>query len=131
MNIQIFIFDTTLRDGEQVSGCQLNTTEKISVITGYLGLLPSASIGKFTSFFEPVHCFYPQAAGKNATNPLGSILSTAMMFEYSFDLTQEAELIRKAVYQSLTEKITTEDISRGKAHTTSEAGNWIADFIAA
>ncbi|MDR1881110.1 MAG: 3-isopropylmalate dehydrogenase, partial [Tannerellaceae bacterium] len=69
-------------------------TDEASVITGSLGMLPSASIGMHTSVFEPVHGSYPQAAGKNIANPLATILSAALMFEYAFNLTEEAGLIR-------------------------------------
>ena len=61
-------------------------TDEGSVITGSLGMLPSASIGLHTSVFEPIHGSYPQAAGKNIANPLATILSAAMMFEYAFGL---------------------------------------------
>ncbi|MDR2146851.1 MAG: 3-isopropylmalate dehydrogenase, partial [Tannerella sp.] len=61
-------------------------TDEASVITGSLGMLPSASIGLHTSVFEPIHGSYPQAAGKNIANPLATILSAALMFEYAFDL---------------------------------------------
>ncbi|HRX12963.1 MAG TPA: 3-isopropylmalate dehydrogenase, partial [Draconibacterium sp.] len=57
-------------------------TDEASVITGSLGLLPSASIGIHTSVFEPIHGSYPQAAGKDIANPVATILSAAMMFEY-------------------------------------------------
>lgn len=65
-------------------------TDEGSVITGSLGMLPSASIGLHTSVFEPIHGSYPQAAGKNIANPLATILSAAMMFEYAFGLKEEA-----------------------------------------
>src|SRR5258707_11419709 len=71
-------------------------SDESSVITGSLGLLPSASVGNSTALFEPIHGSYPQAAGKDIANPLGSILSAAMMLDY-FNLPKEAELVRKAV----------------------------------
>jgi 3-isopropylmalate dehydrogenase len=105
-------------------------TDEASVITGSLGLLPSASIGLHTSVFEPIHGSYPQAAGKNIANPIAMILSAAMMFEYGFNLLEEAELIRKAVNASMTAGIVTEDIAEGgKAYSTSEVGEWIEQFI--
>jgi 3-isopropylmalate dehydrogenase len=105
-------------------------TDEASVITGSLGMLPSASIGIHTSVFEPIHGSYPQAAGKDIANPLATILSAALMFEYAFGLQAEAEAIRKAVYASLAEKIVTEDItSDGKAYKTSEVGKWITDYL--
>lgn len=104
-------------------------TDEASVITGSLGLLPSASIGLHTSVFEPIHGSYPQAAGKDIANPVATILSAAMMFEYAFNLTDEAEAIRNAVAASMAEGIVTEDIADGQPYKTSETGNWIAEYI--
>ena len=104
-------------------------TDEASVITGSLGLLPSMSKGEYTSVYEPIHGSYPQAAGKNIANPIATILSAAMMFEYSFGLIKEAECIREAVEKSLGNKIVTEDISDNKAFSTTEVGKHIRDFI--
>lgn len=105
-------------------------TDEASVITGSLGLLPSASMGIHTSLFEPIHGSYPQAAGKNIANPLAMILSVALMFEYGFGLMEEGVMIRKAVNASLEAGIVTEDIADGgKSYRTSEVGNWIREFI--
>jgi 3-isopropylmalate dehydrogenase len=105
-------------------------TDEASVITGSLGLSPSASIGIHTSVFEPIHGSYPQAAGKNIANPVATILSAAMMFEYAFDLQAEGSIIRKAVDASLDAKIVTVDIAVDKSYSTSEVGDWIADWVA-
>jgi 3-isopropylmalate dehydrogenase len=105
-------------------------TDEASVITGSLGLLPSASIGQLTSVFEPIHGSYPQAKGKNIANPLGTILSVAMMFEYAFKLKEEAKAIRDTVMYSLEKNVVTEDLSRENARSTSEVGDWIAGEIA-
>lgn len=104
-------------------------TDEASVICGSLGLLPSASIGKLTSVFEPIHGSYPQAAGKNIANPLGTILSASLMFNYAFKLKDEASLIYLAVEQSLKQGIVTEDIANDNPKTTSEVGDWIANYI--
>ena len=105
-------------------------TDEASVITGSLGMSPSASIGIHTSVFEPIHGSYPQAAGKNIANPNGTILSAAMMFEYAFQLKEEAETIKNAVNASLEEGIITEDIAeKVKPSSTSEVGDWIAARI--
>jgi 3-isopropylmalate dehydrogenase len=94
-------------------------------------MLPSASVGEHTSVFEPIHGSYPQAAGKNIANPLATILSAALMFEYAFKLTAEGQVIREAVAASMDAGIVTEDIAgTGKAYSTSEVGDWIADHIA-
>ncbi|MDD3061766.1 MAG: 3-isopropylmalate dehydrogenase [Massilibacteroides sp.] len=105
-------------------------TDEASVITGSLGLLPSASVGIHTSVFEPIHGSYPQAAGKNIANPVATILSAALMFEYAFNLMEEGALIRKAVAASMEAKVVTEDIAgEGKAYKTSEVGDWVATYI--
>lgn len=105
-------------------------TDEASVITGSLGMLPSASIGVHTSVFEPIHGSYPQAAGKNIANPLATILSAALMFEYAFDLQAEGKAIREAVAASMAAGIVTEDIAEGKkASTTSEVGQWIVSKL--
>ncbi len=105
-------------------------TDEASVITGSMGLLASASIGVHTSVFEPIHGSYPQAAGKNIANPLATILSAAMMFEYAFGLMEEGKAIRKAVAASIDEGIVTEDLAAGgKAYSTSEVGDWVANYI--
>lgn len=102
-------------------------TDEASCVSGSMGLLASASIGKHTSLFEPIHGSYPQAAGKNIANPVASILSAAMMFEYSFGLMEEGRIIREAVAASIEEGVVTEDLGGNKS--TSEVGNWIADKI--
>jgi 3-isopropylmalate dehydrogenase len=105
-------------------------TDEASVITGSLGMLPSASIGLHTSVFEPIHGSYPQAAGKNIANPIASVLSAALMFEYAFDLCEEGAAIRQAVAGVMERGIVTEDIaSSGKAFSTSEVGDAIASAI--
>jgi 3-isopropylmalate dehydrogenase len=106
-------------------------TDEASVIAGSMGLLPSASIGIHTSVFEPIHGSYPQAAGKNIANPCATILSAAMMFEYSFGLMEEGALIRKAVEASLENGAVTEDLTEDKsaALSTSGVGDWIVNYI--
>jgi 3-isopropylmalate dehydrogenase len=106
-------------------------TDEASVITGSLGLLPSASIGLHTSVFEPIHGSYPQAAGKNIANPLATILSAALMLESAFNLKEEATMIRKAVDASLEQGKVTEDIDKTNPLSTSAVGDWIADYISA
>lgn len=105
-------------------------TDEASVISGSMGLLPSASIGLHTSVFEPIHGSYPQAAGKNIANPAATILSAAMMFEYAFNMMKEGALIREAVEQSIEQGVITIDLSGdGKSYSTSEVGTWIVDYI--
>jgi len=101
-------------------------SDEASVITGSLGLLPSASVGIHTSVFEPIHGSYPQAAGKDIANPLATVLSAAMMLELALDLNEEAGAVREVVNRSMNEGIVTEDISEGKSYRTSEVGDWLA-----
>ncbi len=105
-------------------------TDEASVLTGSLGMLPSASVGVHTSVFEPIHGSYPQAAGKDIANPLATILSAALMFEYAFGLMEEGKLIREAVSASIDAGVVTVDIAQGeKSYKTSEVGKWIVDYI--
>jgi len=101
-----------------------------SVITGSLGLLPSASMGTHTGVFEPVHGSYPQAAGKNIANPIGTILSAALLLELGLNLGEEAKAVRDAVDASMKAGFVTEDIAEGgKAYKTSEVGDWMAKQV--
>ena len=106
-------------------------TDEASVITGSLGLLPSASIGTGTSLFEPIHGSYPQAAGKNIANPIATILSAAMMFEYAFSDMEAGAAIRRAVDLSIEKNVVTEDIAPEgvKPSSTTEVGDFIAANI--
>jgi 3-isopropylmalate dehydrogenase len=101
-------------------------SDEASVITGSLGLLPSASVGIHTSVFEPIHGSYPQAAGKDIANPLATVLSAAMLLELSLHLTKEAKAVREVVNRSMDKGVVTEDIAEGKAYRTSEVGDWLA-----
>jgi 3-isopropylmalate dehydrogenase len=104
-------------------------TDEASVLTGSLGLLPSASIGLSTSVFEPIHGSYPQAAGKNIANPLGTILSVVMMFDLAFNLKKESEIVQTAVEKSIEADFVTEDLNRTNPKSTSQVGDWIADCV--
>ena len=106
-------------------------TDEASVITGSMGLMPSASIGNENSLYEPIHGSFPQAAGKNIANPLATILSAAMMFEMSFGLKNESDLIKTTVDKSLKNEIVTEDLSdkKGKSFSTSEVGDFLVKEI--
>ena len=105
-------------------------TDEASVITGSLGMLPSASLGLKLSLFEPIHGSYPEVAGMNRANPMAAILSLAMMLEHSFSLSQEADCIRNAVESCISGGILTEDLTDGPAKGTSEVGDAVARFIA-
>lgn len=80
------------------------------MITGSLGMLPSASLGELYGLYEPVHGSAPDIAGKGIANPLAAISSTAMMFKYSFNMSNAAELIESAVTEILEAGYRTADI---------------------
>ena len=106
-------------------------TDEASVISGSMGLMPSASTGEKSALFEPIHGSYPQVAGKNIANPLATILSAAMMFEDAFNLKDEGKAIRDAVNTALESKILTKDLVKdGESYySTSDVGNWISEKI--
>lgn len=85
-------------------------SDEAAVITGSLGMLPSASIGDRYALYEPVHGSAPDIAGKGIANPIATILSVAMMLRYSFGLNQEADAIEKAVESALNKGYRTPDI---------------------
>ncbi|MDX2362039.1 MAG: 3-isopropylmalate dehydrogenase [Crocinitomicaceae bacterium] len=99
-----------------------------SVITGSIGMLPSASVGGNNGLFEPIHGSYPQAKGLDIANPKATILATAMMFDY-FEMYDEANLVREAVDWALAEGIVSEDISPEDATSCSIIGDLIANYI--
>ena len=105
-------------------------TDEGSVITGSMGLLPSASIGESTPVFEPIHGSWPQAKGLNIANPLAQVLSVAMLFEY-FNLKEEGALIRRAVDASLDAYVRTPEIQVEGApkYGTKEIGQWLVEYI--
>ena len=103
-------------------------SDEASVISGSMGLLPSASIGDKTAMFEPIHGSYPQAAGKNIANPLAAVLSAAMMLDY-LEMVDEAVEIREAVKYSLDAGVVTSDLSANKSYSTNRVGDFLANFI--
>lgn len=105
-------------------------TDEGSVISGSMGLLPSASTGTGTPVFEPIHGSWPQAKGKNIANPLAQILSVVMLFEY-FDLKAEGKMVRDAVDASLEANVRTPEIqvAGGAVYGTKEVGEWIVEYI--
>ena len=105
-------------------------TDEGSVISGSMGLLPSASTGEKTPVFEPIHGSWPQAKGKNIANPIAQILSVAMLFEH-FCLTEEGAVIRQAVNAALDANVRTPEIQipDGPFYGTREVGAWIVDYI--
>jgi 3-isopropylmalate dehydrogenase len=107
-------------------------TDEASMITGSIGMLPSASIGGRTGLFEPIHGSAPDIAGTGVANPLAMILSVAMMLKYSFEMTEEASWIERAVEQVLAEGYRTGDIWRegeGKKVGTEEMGERVRSAV--
>tara|TARA_Y100000294_G_scaffold32946_1_gene28312 strand:+ start:120 stop:1226 length:1107 start_codon:yes stop_codon:yes gene_type:complete len=108
-------------------------SDEASMLTGSLGLLPSASLGakdkngNIRSMYEPVHGSAPDIAGKGIANPIASILSFAMALRYSLNLDKEADILEKAVQEVLDEGLRTKDIiSKGmKEVSTSQMGDAI------
>ena len=107
-------------------------SDEASMITGSIGMLSSASLGKTKlGLYEPSHGSAPDIAGKNIANPIATILSAAMMLRYSLDLDKEADAIEAAVAKVLKENYRTVDImSEGMTEcSTSKMGDLIADRI--
>ena len=107
-------------------------SDEASMITGSIGMLSSASLGKTKlGLYEPSHGSAPDIAGKNIANPIATILSAAMMLRYSLDLDKEADAIEAAVAKVLKESYRTVDImSEGMTEcSTSKMGDLIADRI--
>ena len=107
-------------------------SDEASMITGSIGMIPSSSLGEGTrGMYEPIHGSAPDIAGKNLANPIGTILSAAMMLKYSFDMDAESEAIEAAVNKALDDGYRTGDImSEGMTQVTcSEMGDKILENI--
>ncbi|WP_270914600.1 3-isopropylmalate dehydrogenase [Allofournierella sp. CML151] len=86
-------------------------SDEASMITGSIGMIPSSSLGEGSrGLYEPIHGSAPDIAGQNKANPIGTILSAAMMLKYSFDLDEEAAAIEAAVNKALDEGLRTGDM---------------------
>ncbi len=90
-------------------------SDEASIITGSLGMLPSATIGGTVNLYEPVHGSAPDIAGTGKANPLGAILTAAMVLRHSANLEQDAAAIEAAVRTVLADGHRTADIARGNA----------------
>ena len=107
-------------------------SDEASMLTGSIGMMPSASLSSGSlGMYEPIHGSAPDIAGKNIANPLGTILSAAMMLRYSFDLTKEADAIEAAVDRVLNDGYRTGDIMQEgcKQVFCSEMGDLVAQRI--
>jgi 3-isopropylmalate dehydrogenase len=89
-------------------------SDEAGVITGSLGMLPSATIGGAVNLYEPVHGSAPDIAGTGKANPLGAILTAAMVLRHSANLEQDAKAVEQAVHKVLNAGYRTADIARGQ-----------------
>jgi len=111
---QFDVIVTTNMFGDILSDCA-------AMLTGSLGMLPSASLGakdengKHNALYEPVHGSAPDIVGQNLANPLATILSVAMMLRYTFDFSEEADLVENAVKAVLGAGLRTADIMQDGA----------------
>jgi 3-isopropylmalate dehydrogenase len=86
-------------------------TDEASVLAGSMGMLPSASLSETgVGLYEPIHGSAPDIAGQGIANPIGTILSAALMLRYSFKLEEEAQAIEGAVDQTITDGARTADL---------------------
>lgn len=104
-------------------------TDEASVLSGSLGMLPSASLGTGIHLYEPIHGSYPQVAGQGKANPVAAILSAAMMLNYSFGLLNESKLIEEAVTAAIEAGVCTEDLNPSTIHSTAQVGDFIMNKI--
>jgi len=105
-------------------------SDEAGVITGSLGMLPSATIGGTVNLYEPVHGSAPDIAGTGKANPLGAILTAAMVLRHSANLEQDAKAVEQAVHKVLNAGYRTADIARGQQTgqtpvTTQEMGKLV------
>ena len=107
-------------------------SDEASMLTGSIGMMPSASLSSGTlGMYEPIHGSAPDIAGMNIANPLGTILSAAMMLRYSFDMAKEADDIEEAVNIVLDNGFRTRDIMQEgcKKVSCSEMGDLVSQSI--
>jgi 3-isopropylmalate dehydrogenase len=112
-------------------------SDTASMLTGSLGMLPSASLGEKRSdggqyaLYEPVHGSAPDIAGQNIANPIATISSLSMMFRYSFDYEKEADIIDQAIKNILENGIRSADIAKEgeKTYSTSQIGDELVKEI--
>jgi 3-isopropylmalate dehydrogenase len=110
-------------------------SDESAVITGSLGMLPSATIGGTVNLYEPIHGSAPDIAGKGLANPLGAILTGALVLRHSAGLETEAVAIEAAVRKVLEAGYRTPDLARGntselKVLSTTEMGKQVRETVA-
>ena len=101
-------------------------SDETSMLTGSIGMLPSASLGGQTGLYEPIHGSAPDIAGQNIANPIGMVLSVAMMLKYSFNMDNESALLEKAVNMAVSGARTKDICGGGKSVGCEEMGDIIA-----
>ncbi|MDX2044244.1 MAG: 3-isopropylmalate dehydrogenase [Acidobacteriota bacterium] len=105
-------------------------SDEASVLTGSIGLLPSASIGGKVGLYEPIHGSAPDIAGKGIANPIGTIASAALLLRYSLKLEKEARLLEDAITATLKSGYGTPDLkSQPNRVTTTQMGDLIRKYI--
>ncbi len=109
-------------------------SDESAVITGSLGMLPSATIGGKVNLYEPIHGSAPDIAGKSIANPLGAILTGALVLRHSGGLEAEAVAIETAVRKVLEAGYRTTDLARGnttdfKVLSTTEMGQQVRETV--
>jgi 3-isopropylmalate dehydrogenase len=103
-------------------------SDEAAMLTGSIGLLPSASLGEHHALYEPIHGSAPGLAGRNRANPIASIASAAMMLRHSFHMETEAQAIETAIEKVLKRGHRTPDLpGKSRAITTSRMGDLIAE----
>jgi 3-isopropylmalate dehydrogenase len=106
-------------------------SDEAAVLTGSLGLLPSASLGDGTGLFEPVHGSAPDIAGRNTANPIGAIASLAMLLRFGLGLSEAADMVETAIAAAIQGGVRTQDIagSDDQPVGTREMGEIIAGHL--
>lgn len=106
-------------------------SDEAAVLTGSLGMLPSASLGEGPGLFEPVHGSAPDIAGKGIANPLGAIASAAMLLRYGLKLHEAADLVDRAIAHAIDHGVRTADIAQPGERSvgTVEVGNYITRIV--
>jgi 3-isopropylmalate dehydrogenase len=103
-------------------------SDEAAMLTGSIGLLPSASLGEHAAVYEPIHGSAPDIAGRNRANPVGAIASAALMLRYSFHMETAAKAIETAIERVLKRGVRTAELpGKGRPATTSRMGDLIAD----
>jgi 3-isopropylmalate dehydrogenase len=108
-------------------------SDEAAMLTGSIGMLPSASIGAQVGLFEPIHGSAPDIAGRGVANPIATIASIAMMLSHSFQLDKEAAAIETAIVRTLDLGFRTKDIAApgGRVVGTVEMGDAIVRNVKA